>query len=310
MKTIGRWQAGGLALLAALTGVASLAVRADVRDNPYLETITNRNIFALRPPPPPDTNQPPPPPPAPLAKVVLTGITSMFGPSSKRALLEITETEQGKQATVKKPILREGEREGPVEVLSIDVEKSLVRIRNGTVETNLTFESRTNAPAPGSSPTMPVMPPAFAAAAAARAGMPQPGMPQPGTTPVLSPTVFSRDGSGGSSGGSGVTIIGSGNPTTPTTPTVGGVNPMGGAAYGTPAVSTPVTTADGLRLPTRTVRTVTTDPQQQQQPQAADPVMQAIQLKAQELRAKQQGMPFPPLPPLPSMQQIDRELGQ
>jgi hypothetical protein len=38
--------------------------------------------------------------------------------------------------------------------------------------------------------------------------------------------------------------------------------------------------------------------------------MQAIQLKAQELRAKQQGMPFPPLPPLPSMQQIDRELGQ
>lgn len=309
---MGRWQAGGLALLAALTGVASLAVRADVRDNPYLETITNRNIFALRPPPPPDTNQPPPPPPAPLAKVVLTGITSMFGPSSKRALLEITETEQGKQATVKKPILREGEREGPVEVVSIDVEKSIVRIRNGTVETNLTFESRTNAPAPGSSPSMPVMPPAFAAAAAARAGMAQPGMPQPGAMPVLTPTVISRDGSAGSGGGSGVTIIGSGNltPTAPAHPAVPGVNPMSGATYGTPGLSTPVTTTDtGLRLPTRTVRTVTTDPQQQQQ-QAADPVMQAIQLKAQELRAKQQGMPFPPLPPIPGMQQIDRELGQ
>src|SRR5437879_2945357 len=109
-----------------LTAVTVSTVLADTRPNPY-DGIVARNAFALKPlPPPVDTT--PPPPAIPLCKVVLTGITSIFGPT--RALLEITEQEAGKTATTRRPILREGERDGAIEVLAIDLEKSLVKIRN------------------------------------------------------------------------------------------------------------------------------------------------------------------------------------
>src|SRR3954462_2303284 len=116
--------------LATAAAVLALADRAsaEAKANPYL-SIVDRNPFGLKPPPPP----PDPTPVVPLvppAKVVLTGITSLFGPTSKRALLEITEQEPGKPANVRKPILREGERDGAVEVLSIDLEKNLVHIKN------------------------------------------------------------------------------------------------------------------------------------------------------------------------------------
>src|SRR5438876_3473611 len=84
---------------------------ADTASNPY-EPIIARNMFGIKTPPPAPVEQATAPA-APLAKVVLTGITSMFGPTP-RALLEITEQEPGKVANVRKPILREGEREGPV----------------------------------------------------------------------------------------------------------------------------------------------------------------------------------------------------
>jgi len=77
-------------------------------------------------------------PMVPLGKVVLTGITSLGG--SPRALLEITEQEAGKPGATRRPGLREGERDGSVEVLSIDSERALVRIRNAGVETNISFE--------------------------------------------------------------------------------------------------------------------------------------------------------------------------
>ena len=75
-----------------LLGTAPLG--AEVRSNPY-QPIIDRNAFGLKPPPPPPDNTPPPPVVLP-AKVILTGITSLFGPASKRALLEITEQEPGK----------------------------------------------------------------------------------------------------------------------------------------------------------------------------------------------------------------------
>jgi len=74
----------------------------------------------------------------PLGKVVLTGITSLGG--SPSALLEITEQEPGRPDATRRPALREGERDGSVEVLSIDAERNLVRIRNGGHETNISFE--------------------------------------------------------------------------------------------------------------------------------------------------------------------------
>src|SRR3954469_21768014 len=111
---------------------------SDAKPNPYL-SIVDRNPFGLKdPPPPPDPT--PVAPIVPPAKVILTGITSIFGASSKRALLEITEQEPGKPASVRKPILREGERDGSVEMVSIDLEKNIVHIRNGGQEFDLKFE--------------------------------------------------------------------------------------------------------------------------------------------------------------------------
>src|SRR4051812_46163730 len=111
---------------------------AEAKPNPYF-SIVDRNPFGLKPPPPPP-DPTPVIPVVPPAKVVLTGITSLFGPTSKRALLEITEQEPGKPASVRKPILREGERDGTVEMVSIDLEKNTVHIRNSGQELDLKFE--------------------------------------------------------------------------------------------------------------------------------------------------------------------------
>src|SRR3954464_6277697 len=90
-----------------LAGTAPL-VRAEAKPNPY-QAIVERNPFGLKPTPPPVDNTPPPPV-VPVPKVILTGISSVFGPT--RALLEITEQEPGKTASTRRPILREGERDG------------------------------------------------------------------------------------------------------------------------------------------------------------------------------------------------------
>jgi hypothetical protein len=143
-----------------------------------------------------------------LAKVVLTGITSVFGPP--RALFEVTEQETGKTPNIKRPILREGERDGAIEVLSIDLAKNEVRIKNGNVETNVAFEivKATGAPTtvPGMAPPPGPVPvnyanPALHNPVAAAAG---------GGTP----TIIGGNNPGRS--GSGVTTYGAGDKTLPT----------------------------------------------------------------------------------------------
>ena len=152
--------------------IPALAMAADDDEGHPFKHITERNVFALKPPPPPpDPNDVPPPPPPVLAKVTLTGILNVLGPP--RALLEVMENEPGKPpGQPKKPILREGEREGSIEVLSIDVVKNLVKIKNGNFETNLTFEvqKQTTAPALAAAPPPPMLQPPGAVA-------PPPGTP-------------------------------------------------------------------------------------------------------------------------------------
>jgi hypothetical protein len=91
-----------------LAGMTVQTVLAETQPNPY-QAIIERNPFGLKPPPPP-----PDPTPVvavtPPGKVLLTGITTMFG--SPRALFEVTDTEPGKAATTRKPILHEGDRDG------------------------------------------------------------------------------------------------------------------------------------------------------------------------------------------------------
>lgn len=178
--------------------------------NPYL-SIVERNPFGLKPPPPPAPEPSPEDSAPPPAKVTLTGLTTMFG--EPRALLEIIEQEGGKPGTPLKPILSLGQRSGSVELLSIDMAKNQVRIRNGSLESDLTFEVVKASAGPGSAlgpgpggrpmPNM-LLPPTLPTAYAHNPG--GPGAPgAPGAVP--SPTVVSP-GSAGGSGGAGVTLLG------------------------------------------------------------------------------------------------------
>ena len=103
--------------------------------NPY-DSIAPRNVFSLAPPKsdvskPGDVFKPPP-------EYKLTGIAG-FG-SAKWVLL--SKADPGKAPV--NLTLREGQREGPLEVVSIDEIANLVRIRNDGTLVELTFG--TNAP--------------------------------------------------------------------------------------------------------------------------------------------------------------------
>src|SRR5688572_1338751 len=142
------WFAAGALLVSA--GVDAWA---DTSVNHY-EMIVERNPFGLKPPPPPpDPSEISKPPPTPPATVELTGITSIL--SSKRALFEII---PGPGKPMIKPILAEGERIESVEVVSINVDKNEVTVKNGGLVTNLTFKVAKSGPSaptgavPGSIP--------------------------------------------------------------------------------------------------------------------------------------------------------------
>jgi len=229
---------------AALLAGAAPMVLAEAKPNPY-QAIVERNPFGLKPPPPPVDNTPPPAV-IPLAKVVLTGFSSVAGPT--RALLEITEQEPGKTASTRRPILREGERDGAIEVISIDVDKNLVKIRNSGNETNISFEvPKLAASAPGT-PAPPALggfpPPPF-----------NPGVPNP--NPLLGANAAANPA------GRGVTIVGGGAVPTATPSTVPGgssvpavpANPYTLPNGAMPAYNNP----GGLRqIPSRSLRTDST----------------------------------------------------
>jgi hypothetical protein len=265
--------------------------------NPY-QPIVERNAFGLKPPPAPVQEQPAEPP-KPPSKVVLTGISNMF--AKKRALLEITEPNQppakgqaAAAAKTERPILAEGEKAGDVEVLSIDLDKNIVRIRNGNIEADLTFEVPKSAATPGQ-PGQPQLGQPY------QAGIPNAGVPGAPGQPQNQPTVISASGPGN---GSGVTLMGGG--ATATNAAGSSVTTYGGSA--TTGVPSPLGTESGLRtIPSRTMRTNPGDQQQQ-----IDPAQQAVLMEAERIRAQQRmrnsrmNGGAPPLPPTPITQEIQQ----
>lgn len=243
------------------------AASADV-DPSHYNSIVERNPFGLKPPPPPPdpASLVPPPPPVQLATVELKGITSIL--SSKRALLEII---PGPGKPMIKPILAEGEKMDSVEVVIIDVDKSQVVIRNGTLVTNLTFSV-----AKSSGPTLPpggvmpgMVPPAF-----------QGTVPQPAVNYGHAPA-----------GRSGSIMAGGAPAYQPPAP--GGVNPLTQPGLSGQAVNP---AAAGFRsIPSRNIRSgglpQVPTPNAPMSPEAA-----VIDLE----RNRQLNPPhFPPLPPTP-----------
>jgi hypothetical protein len=278
------------AVLGALAlGATVQCISADTRQNPY-QPIVERNAFGLKDPPPPPSTDPkedakPPP------NVKLTGISNLF---QKRALLEITEQGTAKpgqpaSGTVQRATLLETEGAFGVEVLSIDMERSIVRIRNNGTESDLTFEAPKlsggpGTPAPGNQGQAPGQQPRGAAADSAA-----------GQQPMV---ISSQNAQ--TTGGGGVTMLG--GSTTAGAPNNSGVSTYGGT---TPSVPSPLGTDSGLRtIPSRTIRTPTGGTEQQ----SLDPGQQAIMKEAERLRQQQQqpgqgyrsGRQGPPMPVPPT----------
>jgi hypothetical protein len=145
---------------------------APASDNPY-QSIVDRNVFGLKPPPPPPdpsaADKTPPPP------IFLTGISSFAG---KVAMMKSQPTAQ-KPGTPPKGeqfyMLREGQRDGELEVISIDERAGTVKINYAGTESTLDFTNNGVKVALGA--------PAAAGAPGGRPAVPGVGgIPAPGTT--------------------------------------------------------------------------------------------------------------------------------
>lgn len=144
MKLCGRLMAGLIAVMVA--GSAAFAIGDTGEANPY-QAIVARNVFGLKDPPP---VAPPPPPPTPASKLSLQGVTDLLGP---QVLIKIQipakPPEPAREVSL---VLREGERQEDVEIVSIDVAKGVVKILNGTTPDTLTLEDDASAPTVGVAP--------------------------------------------------------------------------------------------------------------------------------------------------------------
>jgi len=287
---------GRRAVFQLLVGFIALGI-ADASSHPYTG-IVDRNIFGLKPPPPPvvETNQVQV---TPAAKVILTGITSMFGPQSKRAFFEITEQEPGKQpATPKRPILGEGDREGDIEVLSIDIEQNIVRIRNRSVESELTFEVPKAGATTGAA-NMAANPPVINPPASPTAGPGQPTIIS-SSEPRGGVTMFGGGGNAPGNSGGSVSTFGGAMPLASAAPIPGGYNPSAhnpSAYNASPAYSGGVSSFGGGGLPTIPNRTIRPpNPGAQNQSPPIDRDTQAILMEANRIKYESSGIPVPPLP--------------
>ncbi|HXP61667.1 MAG TPA: hypothetical protein VN829_14320 [Dongiaceae bacterium] len=131
-------------------GAGAQAAVNDSQTNPY-QPIVARNVFGLKPPPPPASTEPPKPPPP---KITLTGIFTVLGP--KKAILKATlPPKPGEPAKEQTFTLAEGEREGEIEVLKIDVKNATVKVNDYGVETNLVFDKITSTTVAGAAPPPP-----------------------------------------------------------------------------------------------------------------------------------------------------------
>lgn len=142
--------------IASLVGCLILAgtARASIEENNSRETsyrtIVDRNPFGLKPPPPPAP--PPSVAPPPKGDIKLTGITA-FG--VKKAYFMVADT--SKAGKMDYYSLGVDDKKDGLEVVEIDEVSKSVKIRNGGIETLLTFASHGIAPpASAAAPATPV----------------------------------------------------------------------------------------------------------------------------------------------------------
>jgi hypothetical protein len=173
---------------------------------PY-QAISERNVFGLKPPPaPPDpeANKPQPP------KITPTGLTTILG--KKMALFKVQmPAKPPEPAHEQSMILAEGEREGEIEVVSIDEKLGEIKFNNYGSAVSLSLE-KDGAKLPASA-------------------APVAGVPPPNAVGSIPPPTHPAYGSFAPNGGS-ITTIGSGLKTIPNRQLRVPGNGMGGPAFG------------------------------------------------------------------------------
>ena len=270
--------AGFLAFIATAQAIVTEIPGPAEREGTPYQSIVERNVFGLKPPPPPpDPNDLPKTPPP---KITLTGITTIFG--NKRALLKVP-PQPGKAGDPGKAeqssILKEGERDGELEVVHIDVDAKKVEVSYNGQPVTVTFDKDAIKNASGQP----------AVAIPQGGGIPAPaGMPSHMANPVGNP--------------------GFGNPNIPTRP-VRGFQPQGASTMSSPGIPsypgysaggvTPGVSVGGAAMPGFQFGSPTASSTQPQQVQPQiNPDEQAILIEAQREVAKQKGDPtallFPP----------------
>jgi hypothetical protein len=180
----------GILLLA--TRVHGIAIDPNGSDRDY-KVIVERNPFGLKPPPPPPTNNVAPV--APKDEILLTGITSIGMP--KAYFMTVTKAPQKQPEFYS---LGVDEQKNGLEVIDINPSAKSVRVRNGGIESVMTFASNG------------VKPPAT------------PAGPAPGLPGVAAPGAMVLPGGGNMPGG----FVAPGSVTPPAMgATPGGANPAG-----------------------------------------------------------------------------------
>jgi hypothetical protein len=117
-------------------GSISNSLWAASSENPY-QGIVQRNVFDVRPPPAPIVEAPPAPP---LPEIWLNGLTDILG--RKQALLKVRFP--SKPPKEESYIFGEGQREGDIEILAIDVRAGTVKVKNFDTIMNLSVEANSS----------------------------------------------------------------------------------------------------------------------------------------------------------------------
>ena len=252
--------------------------------NPYT-VIIDKNVFRLNPPPPPP--EAPATTPADLPQYKLTGIVKIG--DQTRVLFALAPKDAKELPTYLN--LAAGERQGQLELVSIDRDKEEVAVINSGMAMTLSVKSNSYAVSGGSVPAAPAAPggrrlPGFPAPPPGIAPPPvAPAAPQAASAPSTGGVVIiggGNSGGGGSSpnqavntdanyaqaggnyggGGSGVSVSGN---------NYGGVGGVGGATIATPNGTVPL----NLGATAAPGQTASWPP-----PEQADPAVQAAALLA------------------------------
>jgi len=158
----------GLLVLVSTQRARATATETDPQGNPY-QAIVGRNVFSLKPPPPPQ------PPEDPLKKnppptIKLQGLQTILG--RRQVLFKLPAKPPG-QPKEESFVMNEGERQGEIEVVQIDMQTEAVKFRNHGQEQLLNMKDDADkpliaAPPPGLPPgapgALPGVPPPAAAA--------------------------------------------------------------------------------------------------------------------------------------------------